>query len=145
MNEKTGVTMEKKRKHEQGFTLVSTLISLSLVLISLPLIYELLYEVKKISKLEITPYKFMLFIKEDIHRSEQLIAKDNKLYFYLSTDEVAVIEQYGDLIRRRVDNRGHEIYLRDIVKFETDNLDYGVKVTIRLKDGEKYEKVFKVD
>lgn len=145
MNEKTGVTMEKKRKREQGFTLVSTLISLSLVLISLPLIYELLYEVKKISKLEITPYKFMLFIKEDIHRSEQLIAKDNKLYFYLSTDEVAVIEQYGDLIRRRVDNRGHEIYLRDIVKFETDNLDYGVKVTIRLKDGEKYEKVFKVD
>ena len=145
MNEKTGVTMEKKRKREQGFTLVSTLISLSLVLISLPLIFELLYEVKNISKLELSPYKFMLFINEDIHRSEQFISKNNKLYFYLSTNEVAIIEQYGDLIRRKVDNRGHEIYLRNIDKFETINLDYGVKVIISLKDGEKYEKLFKVD
>lgn len=145
MNEKTGVTMAKKKVHEHGFTLISTLISLSLVLISLPLLYELMSEVKNMSKLELSPYKFMVFITEDIHRSEQIIAKNNKLYFYLPSGEVALIEQYDDLIRRQVDNRGHEIYLRDVVKFETNNLDYGVKVIIDFKDGEKYEKEFKVD
>lgn len=136
--------MVKNKHSESAFTLISTLISLSLVLISLPLIYQLISEVKSIKNLEISPYKFMVFIKDDIHRSEQLIAKDNKLYFYLSTDEVVTVEQYGELIRRKVDNRGHEIYLRDISDFQTMNLNYGVKITIIFKDGEKYEKIFNV-
>lgn len=134
--------MVKNKYSEAGFTLISTLISFSLILLSLPLIYQLISEVKAIKNLELSPYKFIVFIKDDIHRSKHLIAKDNKLYFYLATEEVATIEQHGDLIRRRVDNRGHEIYLRDIVKFQTKSLDYGVKVLIVFKDGEIYEKVF---
>lgn len=137
--------MVKRKRFEEGFTLISTLISLSLVLISLPLIYQLVYEVKSISKFELSPYKFMVFIKDDIHRSEQLIAKDNKLYFYLPTNEIATIEQYGKLIRRKVDDRGHEIYLREITNFQTEKLEHGVKVIITSKNGEKYEKTFKVD
>ncbi len=137
--------MVKRKRFDEGFTLISTLISLSLVLISLPLIYQLVYEVKSISKFELSPYKFMVFIKDDIHRSEQLIAKDNKLYFYLPTNEIATIEQYGKLIRRKVDDRGHEIYLREITNFQTEKLEHGVKVIITSKNGEKYEKTFKVD
>lgn len=137
--------MVKKNRFENGFTLISTLISLMLVLISLPLIYQLVYEVKSISKSELSPYKFMVFIKDDIHRSEKMIAKDNKLYFYLASEEIAVIEQYGELIRRRVDNLGHEIYLREIKNLQTENLEHGVKVIINSKNGEKYEKTFKTD
>lgn len=137
--------MVRESKFEAGFTLISTLSSLSLVLISLPLIYQLVYEVKSISKFELSPYKFMIFIKDDIHRSEKIIAKDDKLYFYLASEEIAIIEQYGDLIRRKVDNRGHEIYLRDIKDFQTENLEHGVKIIITSKNGERYEKTFKVD
>jgi len=137
--------MARNKPSEEGFTLISTLISLSLILVSLPLMYHLVYEVKSISKFELSPYKFIVFIEADIHRSEQMIAKDNGLHFYLPNDEIAVVEHYGELIRRKVDNRGHEIYLRDVTNFQTENLEHGVKISIKLKNGEKYEKTFKVD
>lgn len=142
---KLGATMEKNKHKEAGFTLISTLISLTMVLISLPLLYQLLFEVKSLKKLELTPYKFMMFITDDIHRADITLAKNNKLYFYLPSGETAIIEQYNQLIRRKVDNRGHEIYLRDIVLFETKQLESSVSVKIELKDGEQYEKVFKVN
>src|SRR5690625_1184817 len=59
--EKTGVFMAKNKLSEEGFTLISTLISLSLILVSLPLMYHLVYEVKSTSKLELSPYKFIVF------------------------------------------------------------------------------------
>src|SRR5699024_11379104 len=127
------------------FSLINSLISLYLILVSLLLMYHLVYEVKSTSKFELSPYKFIVFIEADIHRSKQMIAKDNALHFYLPNDEIAVIEQYGELIRRKVDNRGHEIYLRNVTNFQTENLEHGVKISIKLKNGEKYEKTFKVD
>src|SRR5699024_5225845 len=143
--EKIGVIMARNKSSEEGFTLISTLISLSLILVSLPLMYHLVYEVKSTSKFELSPYKLIVFIEADIHRSKQMISKDNGLHFYLPNDKIAVIEQYGELIRRKVDNRGHEIYLRNVTNFQTENLEHGVKISIKLKNGEKYEKTFKVD
>src|SRR5699024_3184082 len=143
--EKTGVFMAKNKLSEEGFTLISTLISLSLILVSLPLIYHLVYKVKYTYEFKLTSYKMIVINESYIHISEQMIAKDDGLHFYLPNDEVAVIEQYGKLIRRQVDNRGHEIYLRDVTNFETKNLEHGVKISIKLKNGEKYEKTFKVD
>lgn len=137
--------MVRNKHQEGGFTLISTLIALTMVLISLPLLYHLLYEVKSLTELELSPYKFMMFITDDIHRADVILAKDNKLHFYLPSGEVAIIEQYDQLIRRKVNNRGHEIYLRDIVLFETNHLETGVQVKIELKDGEQYEKLFKVN
>src|SRR5699024_11468414 len=92
--------MVRESKFEAGFTLISTLISLSLVLISLPLIYQLVYEVKSISKFELSPYKFMVFIKDDIHRSEKMIAKDDKLYFYRSEEHTSELQSRFDLVCR---------------------------------------------
>src|SRR5699024_8950715 len=137
--------MARNKPSEEGFTLISTLISLSLILVSLPLMYHLVYEVNSISKFELFPYIFIVFIEDNIHKLEQMIAKDNGLHFYLPNDEIAVVEHYGELIRRKVDNRGHEIYLRDVTNFQTENLEHGVKISIKLKNGEKYEKTFKVD
>src|SRR5699024_1999844 len=84
--EKTGVFMAKNKLSEEGFTLISTLISLSLILVSLPLMYHLVYEVKSTSKFELSPYKFIVFIEADIPRSEPMIAKDDGLHFYLPND-----------------------------------------------------------
>src|SRR5699024_161111 len=119
--EKPGVVMAKNKLSEEGCTLIRTLISLWLILVLSRFMYDFVYEVNSTSKFELSPYKFIVFIEADIHRSEQMIAKDDGLHFYLPNDEVAVIEQYGKLIRRKVDNRGHEIYLRNVTNFETKN------------------------
>ena len=139
---KQGAFMEKEYNNEQGYTLLNTLISLMLILLILPLIYQVYFEVSSLNKIDNSYEKFFIFIKDDINRASKVSVSDHQIIFELYDGKSAIIEKYNDQLRRRVDNKGHEIYLRDINSFNIIKLDYGMRLSVISKMGVKYEKDF---
>lgn len=111
-------------------------------MITLPLLVYLLTYVQPVKhNNELSVNQFFIFLRNDVLTSEQVYTDDdNKMYFLLPTDEVAHIEQYQNVIRRQVNGRGHEIYLRDIDSFTLQPISFGTQVTIVTKEGREYEK-----
>ncbi|MEI3611718.1 ComGF family competence protein [Pseudogracilibacillus sp. SO30301A] len=130
------------RKSENGATFLSILITFVIVMITLPLLVYLLTYVQPVKhNNELSVNQFFIFLRNDVLTSEQVYTDDdNKMYFLLPTDEVAHIEQYQNVIRRQVNGRGHEIYLRDIDSFTLQPISFGTQVTIVTKEGREYEK-----
>ncbi|MEC0304880.1 ComGF family competence protein, partial [Terribacillus saccharophilus] len=52
----------------------------------------------------------------------------------------AVFEQYKDMIRRQVDEKGHEIYLHHIEDLKIIQNGSSIVLTVKGKEGSLYEK-----
>jgi|SRR5690625_4609169 len=140
---------EKKRyvclecmKNEQGTTFISVLISLFCIVITMPLIIHFLTFIHTSEADDDLAFQyFYIFIRNDaLTATDVYIDENNRMYFYLPTGEIAKVEQYRDVIRRRVDEKGHEIYIRNIEDFSVQLLAYGIKIIITTEKGKTYEK-----
>ena len=89
---------------------------------------------------ELAIQQFFIFVRNDVLLAQGIYEQNDVLYFQLITGETATLEQYRNQIRRRVDQKGHEVYLRDIDSFSVEALTYGVNIIIMTSDGERYEK-----
>jgi len=129
-------------KNERGTTLISILLTLLIIGITMPLLIHFLTYIHVTDTDQDMPIEhFFIFLRNDTLMATDVYADENDIvYFQLSTGEVARIEQYKNMIRRRVDGKGHEIYLRDIETFQVESLPYGIRVTIINEEGETYEK-----
>ncbi len=131
----------EKRKSEQGFTFVSLLIALSILALILPLTGHLLQAASfPDQKEELTIRQFFLFLRNDMINARDYEIDSQEIKLVLDSDEIATIEKYGLHIRRQVDGKGHEIYLRDIRDVHFSKLPYGMRVSITSSEGEQYEK-----
>lgn len=109
----------------------------------MPIIIHFLNYIHPVStKAELSVQQFFIFIRNDIILAEHVYSVDQKIYFTLTSEETAVIEQYKDIIRRQVDGRGHETYLRDIETFGVEQFDNTIKITLADKEGRTFEKTF---
>lgn len=117
------------------------LLSIVVIMITLPLLIHF-YSYVDTQKLndDLIVQQFFVLVRNDILASEYVDYNQNILYCHLITGEVARIEQYQDVIRRRVDARGHEIYMRNVESFALQPVSYGINISITTKDGEEYEK-----
>lgn len=130
-------------KSEEGYSLLIGMLALTIIVISLPI---LLYG---INKLRIEPInegvsvlQFFIILRNETLLSEGIFSDQNRLYYRLETGETAKIEYYPPhLIRRQVEGRGHEVYLRNVKSFKTEELAAGVKITVITQKGDMYEKV----
>lgn len=122
-------------------TLLSVLFGLTVIVVTFPLFMYILKNLSETNYSEDLSYRqFFLFVRQENLDAERMFERNNTLYFQLNEDEVSMIEQYQDVIRRRVNYLGHEIYLRDVQAFETETLDYGIKITVTSSEGGIYEK-----
>lgn len=129
--------------NEAGFTYVSMLFSLLLLMLSMPFVVYFLQHVRPdTDQAHIDAHQFFTYVRHDIKGDVQLSAADDKLFVYLPTGETAVLEKYQDLIRRRVDGKGHEIYIRNVEGFIVEADETGVHLKIMMLNGEQYEKKF---
>lgn len=127
--------------HEKGFTLIELLLTLTIIVVTLPLMIYLFAIFPIDSQIDdLNIEQFILFLRNDILLSERIEVHENKLYFPLKSGKTATIEQYNDVIRRQVDGRGHEIYLRDVHSLFVQEKAYGFDIKIRGLNGEAYEK-----
>src|SRR5699024_3839166 len=126
---------------ETGFTLVSSLLRLLIIIITLPMLI-LMY-----SKFTVKPYEERLSIQQlffilqnEVYLAKEVTHGNNLLRFTVNHDHIT-FERYGRLLRRRVNDEGHEIYLRNIDSFLLERSSNGIKITITMMTGEAYERI----
>src|SRR5699024_1969959 len=103
-------------KTEQGTTFISILISLVSIVITTPLVIHFLTYIHVSEADEDLPIQhFLIFLRNDVLSATDVsMDGNNRIYFHLQDGKIARVEQYKNMIRRRVDEKGHEVYLRDI-------------------------------
>src|SRR5690625_877787 len=103
---------------EHGFTLMDTILTFMIVVVTMPfLVYLIQYIQVQKADGDIEVLHLFIFLRDDMMRAETVSTHDDVLYFHLATGETAKIEHFHDVIRRRVDGTGHEIYARNIQTF----------------------------
>lgn len=139
---KQNVFMECDSK-EAGFTMLSTLITFIIIVITLPfLAYFIQVMTPANYNEEIAVKQFFLFVRNDAALAEYFYASNNKIYFKVNEHDMAKLQQYDKLIRRQVNDQGHEVYTRNITKLQTESLTDGIRVIVTTLSGERYEKIF---
>jgi len=126
----------------KGFTFISVMLTLFIILITLPFVGYLLKNNSNTEQYEdISVQQFFIFLRNEILHATDTYIEDHKLILKTKEDEVVKIEKYKNIIRRQVKG-GHEIYLRDVHDWDLEPLSYGVKVTVTTESGGVYEKNF---
>lgn len=131
------------QKNEHGFTFFSVLVTLTILFTTLPLLGYLLKSVSYSSNYDdISVYHFFHYLQNDVTNAIEYEVKGDKISMQLQGEDEAMasIGQYNQLIRRQVNGKGHEIYLRDVKDFTVTSLAYGFHVSILTLQGEHYEK-----
>ena len=140
MKMKKSVSMGLK-KDEGGFTMISLLLTIVMIAVTMPIIIFLIQHLTvKPNDNHIIAHQFFTFLYHDTLTAENVEIVNNKIYFTLNDHETASIEQYENLIRRRVLGKGHEIYIREIDTFNVFPETFGYRVNLKMTNGEEYEK-----
>ncbi|NMD71828.1 prepilin-type N-terminal cleavage/methylation domain-containing protein [Bacillus sp. DNRA2] len=129
-------------RNNHGFTLVEMLVAFSVftVIISfVPMMLSTINREKPIEqKLQRLEWEiFISQIKKEIRMSQWVTITPQRLQ--LEKDgEMIIYERYGTNLRRRVDNKGHEIILQQVQFFQFERLLNGILVTVTDVNGYEY-------
>lgn len=127
--------------NECGMTLISSLLRILIIVLTLPI---LLFVFQKLhtNPLEETLSIEQLFIimQNEIYDATEVSHTHNKISLTVN-NKIVTFNRYGRLIRRQVDDAGHEIYHRNIVDFAVQSVTNGVMITITTSTGGVYERV----
>ncbi|MFA1821546.1 competence type IV pilus minor pilin ComGF [Virgibacillus oceani] len=138
------VSMEFQ-KSEKGFIFLHLLVAITILSVCLPFLSYLLQAASYDNNYnEISVQQFFQYLRNDVIQSTGYHIRSNpsRIDLELENGNIATIEPYGSLIRRQVDGRGHEVYLRDVKQIQLKRLDYGFQLNITTAEGENYEKTF---
>ncbi|WP_424474875.1 competence type IV pilus minor pilin ComGF [Oceanobacillus kimchii] len=128
----------------RGFSLISHLLMMTIILITLPFTSYMLHFIETPSaKEELSVHQFFQFIRDDVIRSLHAVATNDKLVLTVPSDlneQTVTYEQFGNLIRRQVDGKGFEIYLRNIAELYFQPLEFGFQIILTTSSGDQYEK-----
>ncbi|MEI3602708.1 ComGF family competence protein [Oceanobacillus sp. SE10311] len=130
-------------KNEQGFNFISLMTMVTIIFLTLPFLAYALQTVKTTNNYEeLAVYELFRFIRDDILKSHDYYIRDHALYLLQEDDETVTISKYDSLIRRQVNGRGHEIYLRGVESLRFKEEPFGIKLVITTEEGATYEKIF---
>lgn len=129
------------RNDERGVTYISLLFGLLVISLFVPII-QILWTHFTVEPLkdDIKIQQFYILLRNEMLQAKSVTHDERVIYLQLETDELATISQYKDVIRRQVDGKGHEIYLRNVANFKLIPHNYGVNVQVESSEGNKYEK-----
>ncbi|MGG0284151.1 competence type IV pilus minor pilin ComGF [Peribacillus butanolivorans] len=107
------------RKND-GFTIIEMLFSLMILMTTSIFILQLfsIIHTQLESKDKLHPKEWEIFtmqMQQEVRGAKSQDVIENKLYL-LSGDQLSFIEQYEDKLRRRVNEKGHEVILQNISK-----------------------------
>jgi competence protein ComGF len=133
--------------NERGFTLISMLLTAAILFITIPLLTYLIKSSAYSSHYdELNVQQFFHLLQNEVDNAAGYTINSNIIKLVLPEESgdgklvTATFEQYDNLIRRRVDNQGHEVYLRDVETFKVSSLPYGFRVNVLTLQGVHYEK-----
>ncbi|SFF54124.1 competence protein ComGF [Halobacillus alkaliphilus] len=127
--------------HSQGFTLLETLISLiiiSLILIlSFPL-FHIIHDVDYYEELSVR--QMFTFLQEEVNRGQEVAVISNTISITDAVNRKITIEQYENLIRRRVNLTGHEVLLQNVEAIHLTNHTRYIMIKLQMEGGGVYQK-----
>lgn len=127
--------------NETGFTMINLMLRILIISVSLPVFVFVLGKIQVIPSNESLQIQQLYFLlQNDVYIATEVSHDTNRLYFHLETGETVQIEKYQDTLRRRVNQKGHEIYARNIHSFSLHSLPYGIIVSIETTKGGIYER-----
>jgi competence protein ComGF len=128
--------------NSQAFTLVETLFAFSIFTILIffisPIFHLILNNTDLKERLQIMEWEvFCSQIKKEIRMSDHaevvagnlVLTKDNQTIIY---------EKYNNVLRRRVNNTGHETLLQNVSQVEFTLLNNSISVYVKSKSGKEY-------
>ncbi|SHF60780.1 Putative Competence protein ComGF [Ornithinibacillus halophilus] len=129
-------------KAENGFSMVSALFTLSILLTTLPILAFAIQSTQFHSKYdELSVQQFFIILQKEVSLSTYAEVDDHSIILESMKRDTANIHQYQNSVRRKLNNKGHEIYIRDIKDFSLIPYEWGVKVNITTLQGEEHEKI----
>ena len=128
-------------KNEKGFTFISMLLMLTILAMSLPLLAYVTKSANYSTKYdEMAINQFFQFLRDDFIQATDYQVSETALILVIDDTTTVTIEKYQDLIRRQVNRKGHETYLRDVKDLSFSSHDYGIRAAVTSLQGEHYEK-----
>lgn len=134
--------LNAKFLNNKGFTLVETLFAFSifcLVASFLPLTVRIIMDNKPV-EIRVQRLEWEVFvsqIKKEIRMSSK-ITVTNQTIALERDGQIIIYERYGSNLRKRVDNKGHEILLQQVDVFQFDKLLNGVRIRLTDRYGHEY-------
>jgi len=131
----------------KGFTLISMLVALTILVLTLPFVYYALsaLQLKQTYTEALSVQQFFTQLHYDVMSSSSAHIANNQLYIRVTdgndhTDRIARVSLYNNTIRRQVNGLGHEIYLRQVSDITFEEQTNAIFLTITKESGEVYEK-----
>lgn len=129
-------------QNNKGFTLIEMLVAFSIFLLIMGFLPLMLSTISREQPLEkrIQQLEWEIFIsqiKKEI-RMSQKVTITNQILQLEKDGEMIIYERYGSNLRRRVNNKGHEIVLQQVQAFSFERLLNGVLVNVTDIYGQDY-------
>lgn len=130
-------------KHRQGFTLAEVLLSLTVLMTALLILVPLLNQLRPEDwNADWSSHQFSQLLQEELNDATHIQTHENILSLTNREKETVTIEQYQNVVRRRVSGKGHEVWLYDINNIKFSSLPGSLRLHIEFKGGETFEKIF---
>lgn len=134
--------------NQSGFTLIHLLLSILLLIMILLMLPFLIQTTSKLIQYQIHPFEYEWRIFEKQLSAECLNATsinifEEKLVMQLNNNSTIIIEKYGGSIRRRVNYKGHEIYLQNVNTVQFKREESGISLLVQDKYGGEHLTLFK--
>ncbi|MGE6752087.1 competence type IV pilus minor pilin ComGF [Rossellomorea sp. NPDC071047] len=135
-----------QRLNNKGYTLIEALLSFTvfcMISLCIPLIMKGFSTIKN----DMVPphyYEWNLFnesLRNELWRGESVVITPDNISFLVSGESISY-EKYNQSIRRRVNNRGHEVVLQSVDSFSFASIIQGVHMELEFVGGEKVEGEF---
>ncbi|WLR43919.1 competence type IV pilus minor pilin ComGF [Bacillus carboniphilus] len=130
--------------YDEGYTYAHLLLNLlitSIILSSLLILFPYLKQITALST-DVQPFEWNVFLQQvqrEMIGGKELSVDTTSFTFYDVTGEKITIEKYGNIIRRKVNNSGHDIMLQRINGFSCEKVKNGVILKVSNERGTEYE------
>lgn len=132
-------------KQQRGFTLIEMLLSLAVFIIIAALVLQIVLVVqparptsKVLNHMEWEV--FLNNLKREVRRGDDTTVSKTRMYIS-NSNSITTIEQYGIMLRRRVDFSGHEVLLHNVKNFTVSKLDQIITINVTDMSDKKYEAI----
>lgn len=127
-------------RNEVGFTLFEVILALlftmTILSISVPLFT--LFKTEDYYT-ETSTRQLSAIIQEELNQSRSFAASSDTLSFIDPHHRHVVIEQYGYIVRRRVNGTGHEIMIQEIKDINFSRKEHSIQMKVEMMNDETYQ------
>ncbi|MFG6148531.1 competence type IV pilus minor pilin ComGF [Halobacillus sp. B23F22_1] len=127
--------------NERAFTFVETMISLIVISILLSISLPTIKLVKSPSYFnELAVFQFFTFIENETNSSSKITVSERQIIITDVDDREIEVSLYGDDVRRRVNEKGHELLIHDLKDITFSMQDHLLSIHVTTVNGGDYHK-----